>query len=77
MYKVTMIEGDWIGPECCSVVRDVVQALGVQIEWDIQQLQDGHITESLLQSCLDSGFVFKARTKSVREKGRHPASVES
>ena len=76
MYKITMIEGDWIGPECCSVVREVVQALGVQIEWDIQKLENGHITEELIQSCLNSGIVFKARTKSVREKGRQPASVE-
>ena len=76
MYKITMIEGDWIGPECCSVVREVVQALGVQVEWDIQKLHDGHITEELIQSCLESGIIFKARTKSIREKGKQPASLE-
>ena len=76
MYKVTMIEGDWIGPECCSVVRDVVQKLGVDIEWDIQKLQEGHVTDALIQSCLASDAIFKARTKSIREKGKLPASVE-
>lgn len=76
MQKVTLIEGDWIGPECCAIVREVVQALNVNIEWDIQKLEDGHITEELIQSCLENRVIFKARSKSIREEGRQPASVE-
>ena len=75
MHKVTLIEGDWIGPECCAIVRDVVQALDVNVEWDIQKLQDGHVTEELIQSCLENRIIFKARSKSIREEGKQPASV--
>ena len=34
MYKVTLIRGDGTGPELCEVVKKVVAATGVPIEWE-------------------------------------------
>ena len=35
-HKITMIPGDGIGPEISAAMRTVVDATGVDIEWDIQ-----------------------------------------
>jgi len=35
-YNVTLIPGDGIGPEITDAMRRVVEATGVEIEWDIQ-----------------------------------------
>src|SRR4051812_49182100 len=35
-YKVTLIPGDGVGPELAAVAKDVIDATGVQIDWDIQ-----------------------------------------
>ena len=51
MHKVTLIPGDWIGPELCTVVQHVVKKVGVDIDWDIQPMLKGEITDSLLSSC--------------------------
>jgi len=36
-YRVTLIPGDGIGPEVTEAMRRVVEATGVEIEWDIQE----------------------------------------
>lgn len=35
-YNVTLIPGDGIGPEITDAMRRVVEATGVEVEWDIQ-----------------------------------------
>ena len=35
-HKVTLIPGDGIGPELTEATRRVVEATGVEIEWDVQ-----------------------------------------
>lgn len=37
MYTVTLIPGDGIGPEISEATRRVLDATGVQFEWDVQQ----------------------------------------
>ena len=37
-YKITLIEGDGIGPEVAGAARKVIAAAGVPIGWDIQYL---------------------------------------
>lgn len=34
MYKVTLIPGDGIGPEVAKAMKKVVEATGVEIEWE-------------------------------------------
>jgi isocitrate dehydrogenase (NAD+) len=36
-HRVTLIPGDGIGPEVSEAARLVVEATGVQIEWDVQE----------------------------------------
>ena len=33
-HAVTLLAGDWIGPETCDVMRAVIEAAGVRIAWD-------------------------------------------
>lgn len=35
-HKVTLIPGDGIGPEVANATREVIEATGVKIDWDIQ-----------------------------------------
>jgi isocitrate dehydrogenase (NAD+) len=36
-YTITLIPGDGVGPEITEVVRQCVSAVGVSVEWDVQQ----------------------------------------
>jgi isocitrate dehydrogenase (NAD+) len=56
-YPVTLIPGDGIGPEVAHAARLAVDATGVQIEWEISELNADLILQtgqSLPQSVLDS-----------------------
>ena len=76
MHNVTLIPGDWIGPEVCSVVQNVIAACGVQINWDVQQIIDGEITEDLIASCKKNGVVLKGKVGSSPTIGKLPATIE-
>ncbi len=58
MHKATLILGDGTGPELCAVVKRVIDATGVKIEWE--EVEAGvdalakygtPLPESVLQSC--------------------------
>lgn len=57
MYTATLIPGDGIGPEVTYATKDVIEASGVNINWDIveagQSMMEEHKTP-LPQSVLDS-----------------------
>ncbi|MDD3725725.1 MAG: isocitrate/isopropylmalate dehydrogenase family protein [Candidatus Ratteibacteria bacterium] len=36
-YRITLIPGDGIGPEITDVVKNCIEATGVDIDWDIQE----------------------------------------
>src|SRR5438105_15350441 len=36
-YKVTLIPGDGVGPELSEATRRVLEATGVEFEWDVQE----------------------------------------
>ena len=36
-YRITLIPGDGVGPEITAVTKKVIEATGVEIEWDIQE----------------------------------------
>src|ERR1700730_6437705 len=36
VHRVTMIPGDGVGPEVSEATRRVLEATGVQFEWDVQ-----------------------------------------
>ncbi|MBM76695.1 MAG: isocitrate dehydrogenase [Proteobacteria bacterium] len=75
MYKITLIEGDWIGPEVSAVMKEVVSASGVSIEWETHAFEQGQLTDELLISCHRNGLVVKGRTEAVRREGQLPSTV--
>ena len=57
MEKVTLIEGDGIGPEIIQSVKDVFQAAGVPVEWEEENAGQTALDESgelIPQSLVDS-----------------------
>jgi len=36
-HRITLIPGDGVGPEITAVTKKVIEATGVEIEWDIQE----------------------------------------
>jgi len=47
---VTLIPGDGIGPECIESARNIIEATGARIEWDVQ-----HAGESVFKRGVPSG----------------------
>jgi isocitrate dehydrogenase (NAD+) len=76
MHNVTLIPGDWIGPEVCEAVQKVISATGVKIKWDVQQITDGEITDRLLNSCRQNGVVLKGKVDSGINVGKLPPTIE-
>lgn len=60
-HAVTLIPGDWIGPETTSVAVDVLAAAGADIDWEVCPVQGGRVGPELLESCRRTGVVLKAR----------------
>ncbi|MCL4464907.1 MAG: isocitrate/isopropylmalate dehydrogenase family protein [Chloroflexi bacterium] len=44
-YDVTLIPGDGIGPEIAAAARRVLEATGVQFDWDVQRAGEETISE--------------------------------
>src|SRR5213592_4297062 len=57
-YRVTLIPGDGTGPELAAATRRVLDATGVEFEWDVQQagadVMEGHGGNPLPDHVLDS-----------------------
>ena len=75
-HPITLVPGDWIGPETCEVAQSVIAAAGVDVDWDTQPIEGGEISDALLESCRRTGVVLKAKVKSARRPGRLPPTVE-
>lgn len=75
-HRVTLIPGDWIGPECSKSVQQVIKAAGVNIDWDVQTVSGGVLSDSLLTSCRENGVVLKARVDAVPSAGKLPPTIE-
>ena len=75
-HSVTLIPGDWIGPELMEVAKSVIAAAGVDIDWDEQILGPDGITDALVDSCRRTGVVLKGRIDAPRVKGALPPTVQ-
>lgn len=75
-HAVTLIPGDWIGPETCRVTQQVLDAVGVDIDWDEQPLTAETI-DAVTASARRSGLVLAARVDATRDAGRLPPTVET
>jgi isocitrate dehydrogenase (NAD+) len=74
-HAVTLIPGDWIGPEVCAVAQRVVAALSVDVDWRTFQVPEDAIPDALLTSARETGVVLKAKVAAHRQTGRLPATV--
>ena len=36
-HEVTLVPGDGVGPEICDATVKVLEATGVEFDWDVQQ----------------------------------------
>jgi isocitrate dehydrogenase (NAD+) len=45
MYNITLIHGDGIGPEITDAVKAVIDAVGVAVQWDVQQVGQKALNE--------------------------------
>lgn len=72
---VTLIPGDWIGPETTDVVIDVLAEAGARIDWEIIPVQGGRLSAELLESCRRTGVVLKARLEAPRAPGQLPPTL--
>jgi len=66
-HRVTLIPGDGIGPELAEATRRVLDASGVEFDWDVQEagadVMDEHggnpLPEHVLDSILENGVALK------------------
>ena len=70
-HEVTLIPGDWVGPECAEVVQDVLARAGVDIAWDVHTTVD----EAFYASARRTRRVLVNRLEANREVGQLPTSV--
>lgn len=73
-HRITLVPGDWIGPETCTVVQEVLQAAGLDIDWDVQTLSPTSV-EAVAASARKTGLVLAARVDAPRTVGRLPPFV--
>lgn len=74
-HAVTLIPGDWIGPETAAVAQRVLAALGVSIDWRTHDCPGDVVGEAVLESARETGVVLKGKVGAQREQGKLPATV--
>lgn len=75
-HNVTLIPGDWIGPETCAVAQEVIAAAGVDVHWDEVAWSGTEPGEALLASCRTNGVVLKAKLDASRTAGSLPPTIQ-
>jgi len=66
-YRVTLIPGDGIGPEVAEAARRVLEATGVQFDWDVQEAGTGAMEK--VGTPLPVAVLESVRTNKVALKG--------
>ena len=76
-HEVTLLPGDWIGPETAVAVQEIIEAAGVSIAWHEHTLPvDGTLPADVVADAKRTGVVLKNRTASRRKQGQLPSTVE-
>ena len=74
-HTVTLIPGDWIGPEVAEVAKAVIAAAGVDITWEEFDLGCDGIPSELLESCRQTGVILKGKVNAPRRLGSLPPTM--
>jgi isocitrate dehydrogenase (NAD+) len=75
-HRVTLIPGDWIGPETTAVACRLIALTGVQIDWERFEDLKGEVPEALLDSARSTGAVLMARVDSDPAPGKLPVTIQ-
>lgn len=65
--KVTLIEGDGIGPEIMEAVKAIFQAANAPVEWDVQQMGKATLAEQ--GELIPQALINSVKTNKVALKG--------
>ena len=83
MHKITLINGDGIGPEISESVLKIIEASGLKIEWDIQsagadviETEGTPLPERVLNSIRENGVALKAPVTTPIGKGFRSVNVQ-
>ncbi len=77
-HVVTLVPGDWIGPEISEITLAILEASGVDIAWEIFQdpvRADGALDPALAESARRTGAVLLNRMSARRAEGQLPPTV--
>ena len=74
-HTVTLIVGDWVGPETTRVVQNLIADVGVDITWQAFHCPDGLVDQELLNSARTTRRVLMNRLAAPRKPGSLPASI--
>ena len=75
-YTVTLIPGDWIGPEVAAVAKEVIAATGVKINWEEHSIDSDAISDGLLESCRRNKVILKGKLDAPRIEGALPPTIQ-
>jgi isocitrate dehydrogenase (NAD+) len=77
-HTVTLVPGDWIGPEVSEIVLSILEAAGADITWEIFSDpcdRHGDPGKDLIASARRNGVVLFNRIESRRDEGHLPPTV--
>ena len=83
MKRITLINGDGIGPEISNAVVEIIEASGLKIDWDIQtagadviEKEGAPLPERVLNSIRVNGVALKAPVTTPIGKGFRSVNVQ-
>ena len=74
-HSVTLLPGDTTGPVLCNALKDLIEALDVDIAWEEHLLTEGELTESALASARSTGTILLGYHHGRRDEGLLPPVV--
>ena len=78
-HRVTLIPGDGTGPEIAEATRRVIDATGVEIDWDVQEagadVMDKHGGNPLPEHVLES--IAREHGRDQGARSRRPSAAAS
>jgi isocitrate dehydrogenase (NAD+) len=82
VHRITLIPGDGIGPEVTDAARLVVEATGVEVSWDVQDIgrrawdaRGEVVPASTISSIRDNGVALKGPIETPADGGVRNANV--
>lgn len=83
MKRITLINGDGIGPEISDAVVRIINASGLKIDWDVQtagedviEQEGAPLPERVLNSVKENGVALKAPVTTPIGKGFRSVNVQ-